>query len=324
MTDIENEQWPPTCSAALLHQRAELYQTIRAFFVEKGVLEVETPILSTAASCDLNLDSFSTNLSADQMLYLQTSPEFAMKRLLASGSGSIYQIAKSFRQSEQGRFHNPEFTLLEWYRVDFSLADLIEEMVELLMLCFGQNLAFRTVTYEQLFQQSTDINPHQASLSDLMGYAANQGNPEAVDICGDNLANGLDYVFSQYIQPKLRKDVVYFVTDYPVCMAMLAKLSGEQPVTAKRFEVYFNNVELSNGYEELTDADEQKKRFEHELKERQQADLACVPMDNNLLAALAHGMPNCSGVALGLDRLLMLMTDANSIDEVLAFPIDRA
>lgn len=324
MTDVTNKQWPPTCSAALLHQRAELYQTIRAFFVEKGVLEVETPVLSKAASCDLNLDSFSTHLSADQTLYLQTSPEFAMKRLLASGSGSIYQIAKSFRQSERGRFHNPEFTLLEWYRVGFSLADLMEEMVELLMLCFGQNLAFRTITYAQLFQQLASINPDQTSLSDLMTYAANQGNPEAVDICGDNLANGLDYVFSQYIQPKLRKDVVYFVTDYPVCMAMLAKLSDAQPLTAKRFEVYFNNVELANGYEELTDADEQKKRFEHELMERQQDNLACVPMDENLLGALAHGMPDCSGVALGLDRLLMLMTDANSIDEVLAFPIDRA
>lgn len=324
MTELENKQWPPTCSAALLHKRAELYQTIRAFFVEKGVLEVETPILSTAASCDLNLDSFSTKLSADQALYLQTSPEFAMKRLLAAGSGSIYQIAKSFRQSERGRFHNPEFSLLEWYRIGFSLSDLMNEMVELLMLCFGQNLAFRTVTYQQLFQQLTGLNPHQTSLSELMNYAANQGNPEAANICDGKLSNGLDYVFSQYVQPKLKREVVYFVTDYPECMAMLAKLGGTQPVTANRFEVYFNNVELANGYEELTDVVEQKKRFQYELMERQQVGLANVPMDENLLAALAHGMPDCSGVALGLDRLLMLMTDAESIDNVLTFPIDRA
>ena len=245
MTDLNNKQWPPTCSAALLHQRAELYRTIRAFFIEKAVLEVETPVLSAAASCDINLDSFCTALSASQKLYLQTSPEFAMKRLLAAGSGSIYQIAKSFRQSERGRFHNPEFTLLEWYRVGFKLADLINEMVELLMLCFGQNLAYRTVTYQQLFQQLTGLNPHQLTYSDLMAYATTQGNPEASDICGGKLSNGLDYVFSQYVQPKLKKDLVYFVTNYPECMAMLAQLDEGPPVTAKRFEVYFNNVELS-------------------------------------------------------------------------------
>jgi lysyl-tRNA synthetase class 2 len=324
LTDLNNKQWPPTCSAALLHQRAELYRTIRAFFIEKAVLEVETPVLSAAASCDINLDSFCTALSASQKLYLQTSPEFAMKRLLAAGSGSIYQIAKSFRQSERGRFHNPEFTLLEWYRVGFKLADLINEMVELLMLCFGQNLAYRTVTYEQLFQQLTGLNPHQLTYSDLMAYATTQGNPEASDICGGKLSNGLDYVFSQYVQPKLKKDLVYFVTDYPECMAMLAQLDEGPPVTAKRFEVYFNNVELANGYEELTDAAEQARRFRDELTQREQGGLDGLPMDKNLLAALAHGMPECSGVALGLDRLLMLMTGANAIDDVLTFPIDRA
>ena len=324
MTDLNNKQWPPTCSAALLHQRAELYRTIRAFFIEKAVLEVETPVLSAAASCDINLDSFCTALSASQKLYLQTSPEFAMKRLLAAGSGSIYQIAKSFRQSERGRFHNPEFTLLEWYRVGFKLADLINEMVELLMLCFGQNLAYRTVTYEQLFQQLTGLNPHQLTYSDLMAYTTTQGNPEASDICGGKLSNGLDYVFSQYVQPKLKKDLVYFVTGYPECMAMLAQLDEGPPVTAKRFEVYFNNVELANGYEELTDAAEQARRFRDELTQREQGGLDGLPMDKNLLAALAHGMPECSGVAVGLDRLLMLMTGANAIDDVLTFPIDRA
>lgn len=292
--------------------------------MEKNVLEVDTPVLSRTASCDLNLDSFSTDLTKTKKLYLQTSPEFAMKRLLASGSGSIYQIAKSFRQSEQGRFHNPEFTLLEWYRLGFKLDDLIGEMIELLMLCFGQNLAFTTVTYQQIFLQLTGINPHQATLSELMNYAANRGNPEALGICGDNLANGLDYVFSQYVQPKLKKEVVYFVTNYPACMAMLAKLDDGEPVTAKRFEVYFNNVELANGYEELTDAVEQRQRFQHELTERSEAGLDEVPMDEHLLAALSHGLPECSGVAMGLDRLLMLMTEAKSIDEVLTFPIDRA
>jgi lysyl-tRNA synthetase class 2 len=328
LIDKDIMQWPPTCSAALLHQRAELYQTIRLFFAEKNVLEVDTPVLSNAASCDVNLDSFSAYLRNDERddkrLYLQTSPEFAMKRLLASGSGSIYQIAKSFRQGESGRSHNPEFTLLEWYRVDFSMAELMEEMVELLMLCFSENLAFTTVSYDQLFQQITGLDPHSVSLDELMAYSSNQGNPEAIGICGDSLANGLGYVFSQYIQPKLKKNLVYFVTDYPVCMAMLAKISDVEPKVAKRFEVYFKGVELANGYEELTDAKQQKERFQQELEERSREGLDPVPMDMNLLAALEFGLPACSGVALGLDRLLMLMTDATSIDDVLSFPIQRA
>jgi lysyl-tRNA synthetase class 2 len=328
VTELENKQWPPICSAALLHQRAELYQAIRSFFVEKGVLEVDTPLLSSSASCDANLDSFSTLLAkgslVEQQYYLQTSPEFSMKRLLASGSGSIFQIAKSFRQGESGRFHNPEFTLLEWYRVGFSMSELIEEVVELLMLSFNENLAFRTVSYAQLFEQMTGLNPHNASLEELFTYAEKQGNPEASHICGDSLANGLDYVFSQYIQPKLKKGLIYIVTDYPACMAMLAKLSDEIPQTAKRFEVYFNNVELANGYEELTDASIQKQRFHEDLAEREKLGLERVPMDENLIAALEAGMPCCAGVALGLDRLLMLMTGSSSINDVLTFPINRA
>ncbi len=292
------------------------------------MLEVETPLLSAAASCDVNLDSFSTQLGKQgqlsQRLYLQTSPEFAMKRLLAAGSGSIYQIAKSFRQGESGRFHNPEFSLLEWYRVGFSVAELIEEMIELLMLCFSQNLAFRTLAYADLFEQHTGINPHKTTLDVLMQYASDNGNPEAKNICGDSLSNGLDYVFSQYIQTKLKNDLVYFVTDYPACMAMLAKLSDGTPQMAKRFEVYFKRVELANGYEELTDAKQQAERFTEELAERQKEGLESVPMDTNLVAALEAGLPSCSGVALGLDRLLMLMTNASSIDEVLSFPIQRA
>jgi lysyl-tRNA synthetase class 2 len=319
----DDKHWPPTCSAALLHKRAELYQSIRLFFAEKGVLEVDTPILSQSASCDVNLDSFSTTFN-QRPYYLQTSPEFAMKRLLASGSGSIFQIAKSFRQGESGRYHNPEFTLLEWYRVEFTMADLIEEIVELLMNCFNENLSFSSVSYERLFHRYTNINPHEATIEELLAYAASEGNPEMASVCGDSLSNCLDYVFSQYIQPKLKSNLVYIVTDYPVCMAMLAKLSDDLSPTAKRFEVYFRNIELANGYEELTDASEQQQRFQQELEERQGVGADSMPMDRYLLAALEKGLPNCSGVALGLDRLLMLMTNAASIDEVLTFPINRA
>ena len=323
MSKKDDKHWPPTCSAALLHKRSELYQSIRIFFSEKGVLEVDTPILSQSASCDVNLDSFSTTFN-QRPYYLQTSPEFAMKRLLASGSGSIFQIAKSFRQGESGRYHNPEFTLLEWYRVEFTMADLIEEILELLMNCFNENLSFSSVSYERLFHRYTNINPHEATIEELLAYAASEGNPEMASVCGDSLSNCLDYVFSQYIQPKLKPNLVYIVTDYPVCMAMLAKLSEGLSPTAKRFEVYFSNIELANGYEELTDASEQQQRFQQELEERRDVGADSVPMDRYLLAALETGLPNCSGVALGLDRLLMLMTKAASIDEVLTFPINRA
>ena len=323
MSKQDNKHWPPTCSAALLHKRAELYQSIRLFFAEKGVLEVDTPILSQSASCDVNLDSFSTTFN-QRPYYLQTSPEFSMKRLLASGSGSIFQIAKSFRQGESGRYHNPEFALLEWYRLEFKMNDLIEEVVELLMNCFNENLSFSSVSYERLFHRYTNINPHQATTEELLAYAASEGNPEMASVCGDSLSNCLDYVFSQYIQPKLKLNLVYIVTDYPVCMAMLAKLSDQKLPTAKRFEVYFKNIELANGYEELTDAEEQQQRFQQELKERADNGVDSVPMDGYLLAAMEHGLPNCSGVALGLDRLLMLMTNAASIDEVLTFPVNRA
>jgi len=247
-----------------------------------------------------------------------------MKRLIASGSGCIYQIAKSFRQAESGRFHNPEFSLLEWYRMGFSLADLMREVLELLSLCFNQNLASITLSYESLFKQQTGINPHDTSLSELMEYAAEQGNPEATVICGDSLSNALDYIFSQYIQPKLKPELLYFVTDYPACMAMLAKLSEAEPVTAKRFEVYFNKLELANGYEELSDAQQQQQRFQDELAEREKQRATRVPMDKNLIAALQHGLPDCAGVALGLDRLLMVISGVYSIDEVLSFPIERA
>lgn len=284
------------------------------------MLEVETPILSQATNADPNLASFPVGDS----LYLQTSPEFPMKRLLATGSGSIYQITKSFRRSESGRFHNPEFTLLEWYRLDFGVQQLIDEVVDLLKHCFNLSLNIEVNTYSELFFNATDIDPHTAGVDELQQYASDKGSPEAVTICGRRHSDWLDYIFSQYIQPTLDKDTLYFVTDYPACMAMLAKLSDEDIPKAKRFEVYYRQLELANGYEELTDANIQRARFEADQLCRKGQGLEAVPMDQRLLAALEHGLPSCSGVALGLDRLLMSMTNASSIDEVLSFPIQRA
>lgn len=311
----------------MLKRRAQLYRLIRIFFADRGVLEVDTPVLSNAASCDVNLNSFVAAVDTKQTetsQYLQTSPEFAMKRLLAAGSGSIYQIAKSFRQAESGRFHNPEFTLLEWYRVGFDLDELIQEMAALLKHCFQRELVVQQLTYAELFYRVTNIDPHHANIQQLQDYAERRGNPEATSICGDRLADWLDYVFSLYIQPTLEEGALYFVTHYPECQSMLAKLNNETPAKALRFEVFIGAVELANGYQELTDAAVQKQRFEMDIAEREQMALTTVPMDTNLVEALESGLPECSGVALGLDRLLMLMTGASHIDEVLSFPIQRA
>jgi len=309
----------------MLKQRAKLYANIRSFFAERDVLEVDTPILSSAANCDINVDSF----CADSNYYLQTSPEFAMKRLLAAGMGAIYQISHSFRQAESGHLHNPEFTLLEWYQPSWSMAELIQEVSDLLSCCINPTLkqgplVVREISYAELFSKTTGLDAHNTSIEALRAYTQTQNNPEAEKICGDRLADWLDYIFSMYIQPSLAKDELVIVSYYPSCQAMLAKLTSDIPAKAIRFEVYYQAVELANGYEELTDASIQQQRFEAELAERKANGKVMVPMDQNLIDALSSGMPACSGVALGLDRLLMLMMNVTSINDVLSFPIARA
>lgn len=323
-------EWRPACTHDLLHLRATLLAEIRAFFADKGVLEVETPLLCSTIGTDPQLDFFTCQPqipALPEQLYLQTSPEFAMKRLLAADSGSIYQICKAFRKGESGRYHNPEFTLLEWYRVGFRLPELMAEAAELITtLCQGR-LALQTsqwVSYADIFQQITGLDAVNFSYPQYCGYARDNGLPEAIGLCGYNHALWLDMLFSHKVQPLLGRSELCLVYGYPACQSSLARLNADNPLITDRFELFINGVELGNGYYELANASEQDRRFSNELKLRQQSGLSAATKDTRLLAALASGLPDCSGLAIGIDRLLMVLSGSNHIGQVIAFPISKA
>jgi lysyl-tRNA synthetase class 2 len=302
---------------------------IRHFFLERRVLEVETPLLGCCTGTDPQLAFFSTEYDRppeQQRLFLQTSPEFAMKRLLAAGSGSIYQICKAFRNGESGRFHNPEFTLLEWYRVGCTLPQLMDETEALFAALFKTHhlQATQRVSYQAIFRQFTSLDPLQFCYQDYSAYAAGHGLPEAVALCGEDHLLWLDVLFSHKIQPFLGNNSLCMVYGYPACQSSLARINADNPLTVDRVEVFMNGVELGNGYYELLDADEQESRFNKEIHSRQEQKLPSVTKDQRLLAALASGVPECSGIAIGLDRLLMLLGHQPHIHDTLSFPVDRA
>jgi lysyl-tRNA synthetase class 2 len=321
---MDHQNWQPTTDKRMLEARAALLGQIRRFFQDRQVLEVDTPILSTAAGTDLALDPLLTTLqgsgSKPQSCYLQTSPEFAMKRLLASGSGPIYQLAKSFRNGEAGKKHNPEFTMLEWYRPGYSLSQLMDEVEELTSLLLGLDKAER-LTYSELFLRHLGIDPLASSLAALKQLARAKLE---VSFDSDDPDQWLDLLFSHCIEPKLQTPV--FIIQYPPSQAALAKLAENEQgqLVALRFELVAQGMELANGYDELTDPKEQRQRFERDLSVRHSAGLAQYPLDENFIAALAHGLPDCAGVAMGVDRLLMLKTGSNTIREVISFPADIA
>lgn len=302
---------------------------IRQFFAGKSVLEVETPLLSHAVGTDPQLEFFTTEYCLPpqrQTLFLQTSPEFAMKRLLAAGSGSIYQIGKAFRNGESGRFHNPEFTMLEWYRVGFTLIELMDEIAELFALLFKARPLGepQRISYQSAFSSFTGLDPLRFSYPDYCRFASECGLPEAVDICATDHALWLDFIFSHKVQPHLGDNALCMVYGYPACQSSLARINRHNPLTTDRVELFINGVELGNGYYELTDAVEQGGRFDRELTVRQQQGLPAAVKDERLIAALALGLPECSGMAIGLDRLLMLLSDSASIEDVLSFAVHRA
>ena len=322
--------WQPTCGIQQLRLRAQLLTFIRAFFAERDVLEVETPLLCHTTGTDPLLDFFATDyrfLPQPQPLFLQTSPEFAMKRLLAAGSGSIYQICKAFRNGESGRFHNPEFTLLEWYRVGFDLAQLMTETGELISTILAPRFPEKRVekiSYTDLFLQITGLNPLIFSLTDYQAFARENGFFEAVNLCGENHVEWLDFIFSHQIQPELGRESVYLVHGYPALLSSLARVNLENSALTDRFEVFVEGVELGNGFFELADAEEQSCRFDAERLERKAKGLPDVKKDVFLLSALSEGLPVCSGIAVGIDRLLMLLDNSQSIDDILTFPVARA
>ncbi len=294
------------------------------------MLEVETPLLGAATGTDPNLDFFTTfyqNKPQQETFYLQTSPEFAMKRLLAAGSGSIYQICKAFRNGEAGRYHNPEFTLLEWYRVGCDLMQLMAEVEGLLLLVFAGHRKLESVgkvSYESLFKQYTGLNPLVFSCESYTSYAKANGIAEAVNLCGQDHALWLDFLFSHKIQPQLTENTLYMVYGYPACLSSLARVNEHNPLVTERVEVFLDGVELGNGYYELTDAAEQERRFAKEINVRKLTGRPDVSKDERLIAALKSGLPACSGIAIGLDRVLMLLSDSPSIEQVLAFSLSKA
>ncbi len=314
--------WQATASLQRLEQRAQLLAALRQFFADRNVLEVETPILSHHTVTDVHLKSFAISSSgADkQQMFLQTSPEYAMKRLLAQGSGSIYQICKAFRQEEQTRQHNPEFTLLEWYRVGFDLEQLMDEVEELIRgLLHCESIP--RFSYQHLFEEHFEFNPHNIESSRLQQIAKDK-----LSISGEQLSDTdfLQLLMNHHVEPKLPSRC--FVYDYPVAQAALSRLEKNSAGTtvAKRFELYCDGMELANGYAELTDPTEQRARFDTDNKVRANLGLNEVSLDENLLAAMAHGLPDCAGVALGVDRLAMVLDNSTQIEEVISFPFDRA
>ncbi len=314
--------WKPTASLLFLQKRAEYLQKIRAFFNKHKVLEVETPILSQTSIPDPFIESIETKLF-DKTFYLQTSPEFHMKRLLASGCGDIYQIFKAFRDDEVGQYHNPEFTMLEWYRIGFSLQDLMKEVSEL-MQWLMKTKAPVFFSYEEIFLKMLDINPLEANAKDLEKKARTLGL-EVVGLKDDDKDGWLNCLMSHFIEPKLcEKNQPYFIYNFPVSQASLAKICDRDDRVAQRFELYFEGLELANGFKELTCAKEQCDRFQKDLQKRQTLGLKPIVFPAHLIDAVSQGLPECAGVALGLDRLFMIMLNAHGIEEVLSFSIVNA
>ena len=309
---MNSSDWRPTASPEAIRLRAKLYHQIRDFFQQRDVLEVDTAILSSAATTDPNIESLQL---AEPPLFLQTSPEFAMKRLLANGSGAIYQIAKAFRAGEEGQRHHREFAMLEWYRPGFDYQQLMEEVAALLQFVTNWQL-IEKVSYREIFQQHLGINPHLVENAELTALVHLHTNYQSVDDDKDVL---LDLLMSHVIEPQLGQSGLTFIYDYPASQCALAKITYDKTgqLVAQRFELYIRGVELANGYQELTDWQEQEARFARDNLKRRGRGLPEHPMDRQLIAALKQGLPECAGVALGVDRLLLLMLGSQHIKEVL-------
>lgn len=306
--------WSPSASRSALVARQHLYRTIRDYFCARSVLEVETPLLSQAPVADPNI----MPMQAGQR-WLHTSPEYAMKRLLCAGYGDIYQICKVFRAGEAGTRHNPEFTMLEWYRVGWTHRRLMDEVAELLQLLLAtrfNDLPSVYLSYAQALHTYAQLDVHRCSDQTIAQHGQQLANADL----GLDRDGWLDVIMSHQVEPALPHNTLVFIDQFPASQAALAKLGkNEQGVLiAQRFEVFFNGMELANGYQELTDAEQQLQRFQHELQGTER------PHDVNLIAALEHGLPDCAGVALGLDRVLLHALDAKNIAQVLSFDWQRA
>jgi elongation factor P--(R)-beta-lysine ligase len=318
-------QWQPTASPERLVARARLLRHVREFFAARGVLEVDTPLIVNSPVSDVHIHAARVQLTpaaaaeAPASLFLHTSPEYAMKRLLAAGLGDIYQVCHVARALESGRLHNPEFTLLEWYRGGFSLSQLMDEVETLLGGILGAAGAVpaERLSYREAFVRALKLDPFEATTAELAQAAAPLHLGDGAQFSRDGW---LELLMGGIIGPRLGADRLTFIYAYPASQAALARLDPAEPRTAQRFELYARGIELANGFHELAAADEQRARFAADNAARGRLGLAVHPPDERLLAALESGLPDCAGVALGLDRVLMLATGAAHIEEVLAFP----
>ncbi|WP_448246135.1 elongation factor P--(R)-beta-lysine ligase [Thalassotalea agariperforans] len=320
--------WQASMSWQTAQKRAQVYSMIRTFFNDRNVVEVETPLMSQGTISDLHLDAFSTKYNflssgVGQTLYLQTSPEFAMKRLLASGYGDIYQLCKAFRDEPYGRFHNPEFSILEWYRLGFSHHDLMAE-VETLLISTLSCLPAEYVSYQNVFQEYTGIDPLSTTIVELKAYLRRNEKFSDWLVDVEDIDTLLQFTFAECIEQHIGKNSPCFVYGFPASQACLAKINREDARVADRFECYYQGIELANGFSELTDAETQLERFKQDNIKRVAHGKTESPIDDRFIMALAQGLPECSGVALGIDRLLMLATGETNIKKVITFGVNRA
>ena len=287
-----------------LLQRAEKLSTVRHFFLQRNVLEVDTPLLSPFAPIDAHIDVMLVDMGKEQTGYLHTSPEYAMKKLLSKGSGDIYQLSHVFRADEEGPLHTPEFTMIEWYRVDMQLHTLIHETLELIQLFLGEYPA-EILTYQEAFEHYCGLNPHEDDLAPMVTRFAS-------DAASWDRDTQLHLLFSHIVEPQMPNDSLTVITGFPASQAALAKTEEVGGVElAKRFEIYLGGVELANGFDELSDPAEQKRRFETENQKRINLGKAPLPFDREFVACL-KSLPECVGVAVGFDRLMMLSTGPTS------------
>jgi elongation factor P--(R)-beta-lysine ligase len=313
--------WQSCASNEVLLLRGQLLEQIRRFMTQRNILEVDTPVLSRTSIPDTNIENVICDISIqgkEQAFYLHTSPEVHMKRLLAGGSGAIYQITKVFRDNELGPCHQPEFSMLEWYRPEFDHHKLMDEMSELLSE-LGLATAERK-SYESVFVEHLQLNPHTASIGQLQTLTKDLGLHEKTN----ERSILLEFLFSHSISPKLGREVPLMLYDYPLCQAALAKLSDTEPQTALRFELFIEGMEIANGFYELRDAKQQAQRFSDENDRRGKENKALIKIDENFLQALEAGLPDCAGVAIGIDRLLMILSGKSHIKDVMTFPVKNA
>lgn len=321
-----SQSYAPSMSLEMAVKRAQFMETLRQFFAEREVLEVQTPLMSQAGNTDVFVPSISTNVTVQdkpQTHYLHTSPEFAMKRMLAAWQVAMYQICSVFRDNEVSGRHNSEFTMLEWYRPGFSLEALANELSDLLTAVYGQPQKLTHYSYSQAFLDHVGLHPLTASLEAIIAVATEHGFG-GLEL-GEDRQGWLDVLFSHLVEPNLGHDMPTLITDYPPATAALAKVETDEQgnEVAKRFELYINGIEIANAYDELADGAALQARFEADNKERASRGLPIMPIDKHLVAA-CDDLPACSGIALGVDRLLMVVTGAKKIDEVIGFGIGRA